>query len=253
LELNEKQVELDGNRELLYSKLKQITHLSEEELKELVYELQVLEIQEIPYSVDSRLELKALEHSSKAFEYNLKKEEGGKLPLAFAFGSANYLNFFDTRIHFKDLPVLGDKTVKNNHLRLAPNFFVGVGVKWDIFDGGNRRSKVNSAKLDLKINEQKTIETNEKLNLLLEKNRIDYFSSLKKIKVAEQQVKVAKNTVHLSNKRFEEGLSDITDFLAAENDLYKVKLNYYSQVLAQRSAAIDLYHTSGLLLNEITE
>src|SRR5699024_189593 len=253
LELNEKQVELDGNRELLYSKLKQITHLSEEELKELVYELQVMEIQEIPYSVDSRLELKALEHSSKAFEYNLKKEEGGKLPLAFAFGSANYLNFFDTRIHFKDLPVLGDKTVKNNHLRLAPNFFVGVGVKWDIFDGGNRRSKVNSAKLDLKINEQKTIETNEKLNLLLEKNRIDYFSSLKKIKVAEQQVKVAKNTVHLSNKRFEEGLSDITDFLAAENDLYKVKLNYYSQVLAQRSAAIDLYHTSGLLLNEITK
>lgn len=253
LELNEKQVELDGNRELLYSKLKQITHMDDEELKKVIYELKVMELVEIPFSVDGRVELKALEHSSKAMEYNIKKEEGSKLPVAFAFGSASYLNLFDTKIKFKDLPVLGDQTVNNNHLKLAPSFFVGVGVKWDIFDGGNRRSKIKSAKLDLDINEQKRIETNEKLNLLLEKNRIDFFSSLKKIKVAEQQVKVAENNVNLANKRFVEGLTDITDFLAAENDLYKVKLNYYSQVMAQRTAAVDLFHTSGLLLNEIKE
>lgn len=251
LELDEKKVEIQGNRNLLYSKLKQVTYLPIGELEKVGYELNIIAIDDLPHSVNERAELKALESSSKALEYVLKKEKGGNLPMAFAFGSANYINVFDTNVKLKDLPVLGTANLKSNHLRLAPNFMVGVGVKWNIFDGGEQKAKISQAKIDADINEQKYLDSQEKLSLLLEKNQIDYFTSSEKIKVARQQTQVAQNNLQLSSKRFEEGLIDMTELLAVENEFYKVNLNYFNQVMKQRQAAIELYHTSGLLLKEI--
>src|SRR5690606_13616892 len=98
LELDEKKVEIQGNRNLLHSKLKQVTHLPIGELEKVGYELNIIAIDDLPHSVDERAELKALESSSKALEYVLKKEKGGNLPMAFAFGSANYINVFDTNV-----------------------------------------------------------------------------------------------------------------------------------------------------------
>src|SRR5699024_11943783 len=87
--LEEKKVEVSGNRTLLLSKLQQLTHISSQELEEIEYELAELKVEDIPLSADNRSELQALKAGINAQEYVLKKEKGARMPTVFAFGSAN--------------------------------------------------------------------------------------------------------------------------------------------------------------------
>ncbi len=251
LELEEKKVELAGSRELLAKKIQQETGLSMEEVMNISYVLSPIYMSDLPNDVDKRSELKALEASAKAYDYLYKKEKGAALPLVFAFGSANYAQVFDSSLSIKDKPVVGDINLHTNHLRLSPSLMVGVGVKWDIFAGGERRNKVRQVQLDQAINETKRVDTQEKLSLLLDKNRVSYTNGNQKLKVGEQQVKVAENNLLMASKQYQAELIDVTELLATENDWYKVNLSYYSNILQQRLAAIELLHTSGKLLETL--
>jgi len=253
LELDEKKVELAGNRDLLIKKIQQETGISTSEVQSVSYHLSPIYLSEIPTDVQERLELKALDASSHAYEYLYKKERGAALPVVFAFGSANYLNVFNSNLTIKNRPIIGDVKLANNHLKGSPNLMVGVGVKWDLFSGGEHRNKVKLVKLDQAISATKRMNAEEKLNLLLDKNKVDYTTVNKKLKVGDQQRKVAENNLLMASRQYQAGLIDITELLATENDWYKVSLNYYNHVLQQRSSALELLHTSGKLLQMIHE
>lgn len=251
LELESKKAEVSSNRELLYFKLEELTGLDKDQLKSVIYPLTEIALVLDEATVMNRKELQALEASQKAYGYALKKEQGAKLPLVFAFGNVSYLNAFDSRFTLKDLPQVGDVKMKTNHLQLAPNYAVGVGLKWNVFEGKSHKSAIEKAKLDIQINANKLEDTREKLSLLQRKTRSDYELSLKKIGVNQQQVAIAKNNLHLASRQFEEGLSDVTERLEAENEFYKQSLNYYSQVLNQRNAVAELLKANGNLYETI--
>jgi len=65
-------------------------------------------------------------------------------------------------------------------------------------------------------------------------------------------VDIAKNNLHLASRQFEEGLTDVTERLEAENEYYKQTLNYYNQILNQRTAALELLKANGNLYETIT-
>jgi len=88
---------------------------------------------------------------------------------------------------------------------------------------------------------------------LLSKNTVTYTTGNQKLKVGEQQLKVAENNLSMAVKQYQAGLIDVTELLAAENDWYKVNLGYFNNVLQQRTAAVELLHTSGKLLQTIHE
>lgn len=253
LELEEKKIELHGNRRLLVKKIEQDSGVPAAEIEQVIYELSPILIPELPSDVSGRAELKALDASGKAYEYLYKKERGNYLPAIFAFGSASYLNMFNTDMTIKDKPVVGDIDLKSNSLKASPNLMVGVGVKWDIFTGGERRNKLQQVKLEQVINDTKKLEAEEKLNLLLDKNRVQYNTGNQKIKVSGQQLKVAENNLEIASRQYAAGLIDVTELLASENDWYKVNLGYYSNVIQQRGAAIEILHTSGKLLQTIND
>jgi len=253
LELEEKKVEVAGNRDLLCQKIQQETSVPFEEVGGIHYTLQPIFLTEIPDNVDQRSELKALEASSKAYEYLYKKEKGGSLPAVFAFGSANYLNVFNSKFSIKDQPLLGTVNLPLNSIRGNPNLLVGLGVKWDLYTGGEHQNKIKQVKLDQTINATKKEDTEEKLNLLLSKNKVNYTTGNQKLKVGEQQLKVAQNNLSMAVKQYQAGLIDVTELLATENEWYKVNLGYFNNVLQQRTAAVELLHTSGKLLQTIHE
>src|SRR5690606_23644539 len=129
-------------------------------------------------------------------------------------------------------------------LKGRPNFMVGVGVRWDIFNGGEHRNKVKQVQLDQAINETKILDATEKLNLLLDKNKVSYTTSNQKLKVGDQQIKVAQNNMQMASKQYEVGLIDVTELLATEIEWYKVTLNLYSHGLQKRVETLALLHTS---------
>jgi outer membrane protein TolC len=250
LELESKRAEVESNRDLLYYKLEELTGLSQQELKEVSYSLQQIALTDDATQMN-RKELEALEASHKALEYVLKKEKGAQLPLLFAFGNVSYLNAFDAKTTIKEVPQLGDLHLKSNHLRMAPSFGVGVGMKWNIFEGKSHKAAVQKAKLDLQIHDNKLADTKEKLSLLQRKTQSDYELALKKVSVNQQQMTIAKNNLHLASRQFEEGLQDVTERLEAENEYYKQSLNYYNQVLNQRLAATEVLKSNGNLYQKI--
>jgi outer membrane protein TolC len=251
LELESKRAEIQSNRELLYYKLEELTGLPMEELQAVSYPLQEILLAEDATSMN-RKEIEALETSQKAYEFALKKEKGAQLPMLFAFGNVSYLNAFDSKLTIKDVPQLDDLKLQSNHFQMAPTFAVGVGMKWNIFEGKSHKAAIEKAKLDLEINNNKLVDTKEKLSLLQRKTKSDYELALKKISVNQQQMTIAKNNMYLASRQFEEGLQDVTERLEAENEYYKQSLSYYNQILSQRTAATEVLKSNGNLYQTIS-
>ncbi len=251
LELKEKQLEAEGNRNVLLAKLGYLTQMSEQELQAIAYELKTFMISTASLDAEKRVELKALKAGKKAKEFAYKKEKGSFFPKVFAFGNLAYLNAFDTSIDFKDVPIAGDVTLEAEHIRMEPAAAVGVGLQWDLFKGGENNKNIKKAGIELEISKTKLKDTREKFELLLFKNQSDLKTAEQKVLVAGQRVKIAKNNLQLATKQYRAGLVDLTERLESENNYYKVNLNYYNQILNQRATTIELLLATGELLDKI--
>ena len=215
--------------------------------------MQELSIFHQEYDLSQKKELSALQHSKNAVEFLIEKEKGGKLPQVFAFASVSYTSLFGNKTVLKDITSSGDLTLKLNHFSLFPNIMIGIGAKWDILDGNQHKNKVQQATIDLLLQENKYKDAEEKLKLLLKKNKVDYETSVEKLKVKEQQQVIANQNLEIASKRFQVGLIDVTERLAAENDFYKANLSYYTQLVDQRQYTYDLLQTAGQLLHQILD
>ena len=251
LELESKQVEIRGNRQLLYDKLKVITHLPQEQLENIHYNLTPIDVLTSELDLSNKKEIKALEHSIKAYEFLYEKEKGAHLPQVFAFAGANFASAFGNKFTLKDVDYLGDVRLGVKNLSMFPAAFVGIGAKWELLDGGQHKNKLYQAKSDILINQNKLKDSEEKLNLLLSKTKVEYETASEKLKVNQQQNTVATNNLDIASKRFQEGLIDVTERLAAENDYYKANLGYYNQIVDQRLKTFEVLNASGELLNKI--
>lgn len=251
LDIQSRRAEVESSRELLYFRLQEATGMAIEELKQVSYTLEEIVLPADTELHLNRKELEALRISQQAHEYLLKKEKGARLPVAFAFGNVSYANAFSTDLTIRDLPVLGDAKLQTNSLRLAPNYLVGVGLRWNVFQGNSRKSAIGSAKIDAQINANKLVDMEEKLRLLNRKTKADYDLALRKVAVNKQQRTVAQNNLTLATRQFDEGLQSVTERLDAENEYYKQSLAFYNQILSQRTAAIEMLKSNGTLYQTI--
>lgn len=85
----------------------------------------------------------------------------------------------------------------------------------------------------------------------MEKNKVEYNTTLHKVDIAIQREKIAQNNNEIASKQYRLGLINVTERLGAENDIYKESLNKVETVIEQRNAAIEVYRSSGKLSNFI--
>lgn len=85
----------------------------------------------------------------------------------------------------------------------------------------------------------------------MEKNKVEYNTTLHKVDIAIQREKIAQNNNEIASKQYRLGLINVTERLGAENDIYKESLNKVETVIEQRNAAIEVYRASGKLSNFI--
>lgn len=250
LELDAKRNDVKHKQHLLALKISQATGLDTVSILTMAHAVEPILITE-RLDASQRKEVQALESFRRASEFAVKKEKGTYLPAVGAFGGYSYTNLFDANA---SMPIAALNTTANlrlNSLKLSPTWFAGVGVKWEIFGGFERKHKVEEAELGLAQVENKLQDAREKVNLQLENNQLEYQHSLDQIKIATQQVAVAQNNNILAEKQYKSGLISISELLEAENDLYKAMLNKIEKVIAQRKSAIDVYQASGQLMTVI--
>lgn len=248
-QLDSKKMSYEGQRDLLVFQLETLTGIESERLKMISAALEPALISEGQNSIENRAELVALEHAINANKFNIEVAKTWWKPKVLASASLGYMNLFDAKIKGKsELPMgLGHNTLVTNSLQLAPNFMVGVGFRWELFDGNKGKREVSKAKIETKIAELEKAEAHELLDLNLQKCKTDFNNSKQQISAAKKQMEVAQDALGLATKEFKTGLLKSTDLVDAENDFQKASLEYQQSIFNQRRAAFALLKATGSL------
>ncbi len=248
LELQSKQLEVEGNKRLIYQKINYLTGYSDAEINEVANTFKPFVISENGISVENKAEIKALQSFVKAQEFLLKKEKGTYLPQIALLGGVRYTSVFNAEIASGNLPISGRPlNIGINEITLFPTWYVGVGVQWNIFSGFSRTNKIKQVRLDIASTESKLSDAEQKFRLLLNKNLENYRVANEKLQLNDQKVSVARNNLNIAVKQYEQGLIDISERLSIENDLYKAVIDQAQGIQQQRQSALEVMKTQGKL------
>jgi len=237
LELASKQIEYAGSKSLLHLKLQQLTGLSLSIVEALDVNLDPFNPKVGNGSYLNRAELIALDEAIIASEYKLKSETSGYLPKVQAFATHSYAG-----VKNGALGPLGF-----NEISAYPINAVGVGFKWELFDGLHTHEQRQKAKIELLQTQNKKEEAAELLMLNYNNSLNQLQVNNAKLNLQKLQQESAKKSLEISYKEYQNGLIKISEFLEAQADYEKMVLNYYQTIYDQRQSTIQLLNATGEL------
>ncbi|MBI1224137.1 MAG: hypothetical protein GC192_02770 [Bacteroidetes bacterium] len=130
---------------------------------------------------------------------------------------------------------------------------IGIRLNVPIFDGFLKKSRVQTAQLNIR----QTAEDYKFAKLGLQLNHEAAITSLKSnqntLKSIIATQKVAEDVYQVAQSRYKEGLAPITELLDAETSLRQTQSNYITALAQIKLAEIDILSANGLLLRMIEE
>lgn len=225
-QLAAKQLDFEHNKILLIELLHQLTGETRANLEMLNPTLESGAVK-LSSSSDRRNELKALEEAEKATLYKAKMEKSNFIPKVAVKGHYEFIE--------DDLSLLD------------PKWFIGAGVRWNIFDGN--QSRLNSKKTELETLKYRDQikDAEERIDLSITKAKLTYQSSLQNSKIVEKEIELANDTYDMVNKQYKNNLASINDVLDALNDVEKANFKLQESYFNQRRAVAELHHAKGTL------
>lgn len=248
-QLNSKKQSYEGQRNLLVHQLAMYTGLDLDLLKSIKSDLVPVLSPSVVNSIDNRPEMQSLDYVIQAQKYQVEAAKTWWKPKVMASTSVGYMNLFDATIKGKtELPHgLGRNTLHTNSLSLAPDFRIGVGFKWEIFDGNKGRREIQKSQVEVKIAELEKEEAKELVELNLVKSHTDINNANIDINSKVTQMSVAKEALELATKEFKTGLIKSSDLVDAENDFLAASVEHQQAIFNQRRAAFALLKATGSL------
>ncbi|WP_372920366.1 TolC family protein [Salegentibacter sp.] len=224
-QLAARQLEYKHNKSLLIEVLHQQTGEEKEVLRSLDPSLSTMLTNEI--APEKRNEVNALEEAEKASEYKAKMEKSHFIPKVAIKGHYEFLE--------DDLSLLD------------PQWYAAIGIKWNLFDGGQSRLNSKKTTLEARKYREQIEEAEEMIALSIVKAENAYEASLQNSRIAEKEIELADATLDLVNKQHKNDLASITEVLDALKDLEKARFQLQESYFNQRRAATKLLHSKGLL------
>ena len=184
-DLKAKHVDLDGKRQLAMARLTQLTGIPTAQLIAIRPDLKPLIADTVSTGVENRPEIKALSFSEQAAGYKQKATIAGYLPQAYAFGK--------NELRRQDLSAI------------EPYWYVGVGIRWTLFDKMATRSERRTAQQDVLIAQNSLNQTRDLLTLNLAKARTEVATANQLLVVARQKTTLARRALDIATKQYEQG------------------------------------------------
>ena len=225
-QLASKELEFNHNKTLLIEVLHQLTGESSENLTLLNPQLQSFSLASMS-SNEKRNEIKALEEAEKATLYKSKMEKSNFIPKLALKGHYEFIE--------DDLSLLD------------PKWFVGVGIKWNVFDGFQSHLKSKKSIIESQKYRQQIEESEEMISLSIIKAQLNYESSLQNTKIVQKEIDLTSATYNMIDKQYKNNLASINDVLDALTDLEKANFKLEESFFDQRRAITDLLHAKGIL------
>ena len=240
LQLNSKFTEFEGNKNVLCRKLQQLTGIAMETFYDHKTELNPYIKVNSTASYLERPELKALEEAQNAKDYQIKSENSGYLPKVQAFATTQYAGFSNGNI--------ADLTY--NNLSASPINAVGIGAKWEVFDGMHTKHRKDKLKIEKQQLELKKQDTEELLSLNFD-NALNQFNTANSKLVADKKgSELAKEQFDISLKEYHAGLIGTRDLLESQSDLITLQTTYFRSLAHQRLCALQLMNAGNNLTLE---
>src|SRR5690606_20188935 len=119
---------------------------------------------------------------------------------------------------------------------LDPKWFVGLGVKWNFFDGFESRLKSKKSILESQKYREQIEEAEEMIALGIIKAQLSYESSLQNTEMSEKEIDLANATYMMIDKQYKNNLAPLNDVLDALTDLEKANFKLQESFFNQRRA-----------------
>ncbi len=221
-----KQLEFNHHKTMLIELLHQLTGESRESLSGLEPQLSPF-AEEDSAGIEKRDEIKALEEAEKASLYKAKMERSNFIPKLALKGHYELLK--------EDLSLLD------------PQWYVGVGVRWNVFDGNQSRLEGEKAEFEARKYREQREEAEEMIELGITQAEQTLESSRQNTKIVQKEIELAEETYEMVDKQYKNDLASIKDVLDALKDLEKAGFKLQESNFQERRAMIDLLHTRGQL------
>jgi outer membrane protein TolC len=177
------------------------------------------------FQYESRAELRTLSVARDLQLLDLKRNQLGYLPTVAA--QANYT-------------VAGQgQQLFNRNFFWIPSSFVGLNISIPIFDGFQRRYKVNQSRLNVEKLDNTIKLVKQGIDLEQNITRQNLKTALFNLDVQERNIQLAEKVFNTTKLKFQQGLGSSFEVLQADADYQTAQSNYfnalYNAVIAKTS------------------
>ena len=240
-DLRAKQTDLSGMLDLTLEELSYLTGLDSELFRNTTFSAKHSGLDELivdetglqPGEAVKRPEIRALESQVQAHRALTRVEKGRYAPEVFAF--------YQRELYEDDLSIL------------EPVRAMGIGARWTIFNRGQTARAVQISNRELRAAELELDHVDRGLQVKGQQAVIARRVADEKAETARLYKQEAETGLRLAQRRYELGLSDVGERLAAETDFREASLMAAEATYLQRRAEMDIALSNGRIKTNRTK
>jgi outer membrane protein TolC len=186
------------------------------------------------FNYESRPEIRTLGHLKHLQELDLKRYKLGFIPTVAAVG--NY-----------SVTGMGQKFFTDKSTTWFNSSFVGININVPIFDGFQRRHKINESRLSIE-------KVNNTISLVKQGIDFEQFATKEELTAAllnldaqERNMQLAARVYNATKLKFEQGVGSSFEVLQADADLQQAQSSYFNALYNATVARISYLYSLGKL------
>lgn len=186
------------------------------------------------FKYEDRSEIRTLSYLKQLQQLDLKRNKLGYLPTVSASG--NYT-----------VTGLGQKFFTSGSTLWINSSFVGININIPIFDGFQRRYKVQQSTLNVQKIENTIGNVKQAIDFEQEVTSSSLKSALFNVDVQERNMQLAEKVYNATKSKFEQGLGSSFEVLQADNDFQMSQSNYFNALYNAVVTKISYQYSLGKL------
>lgn len=130
------------------------------------------------------------------------------------------------------------------------NWLAGISLRWNLFNGGADQARIAEVSAATRRAQAETARTDSAVRLEMRRAYAGLRAAEQRIEVAQAAVAEARESLRITQNRYEAGMSNVTDLLRNETAVLESSTRYLAAVHDQRVAALMVELAAGRLSAE---
>lgn len=186
------------------------------------------------FKYEDRVEIKTLDFSRKMLELDVKRYRLGGIPTVAAI--ANY-----------GTTGQGERFITDKNTTWIKSSYIGLNVNVPLFDGFQRKNKVQQSRLNLQKLENTIDQVKQGIDLEQVITKTSLTNALLNLDAQQRNMELAERVYNTTRIKLSEGVGSSTEVLLAENELQSAQNNYFNALYQAIVSKISFQKSLGKL------